>query len=192
MQSKILYAVCLLGMAGLTATLYGVVAKPAAQTANQAGQELKHAVAVVKATAGNKAQGKVQFSEMPDGKVKVMADLEGLAPNQQHGFHVHQFGDCSAADATSAGGHYNPANTAHALPPKMPRHAGDLGNVKADANGKAHYEMTVDTLSIAGAKAPIIGRAIIVHEKSDSGGQPTGDAGGRVGCGVIGVAKADG
>jgi superoxide dismutase, Cu-Zn family len=118
-----------------------------------------------------------------------VADLTGLAPNQKHGFHVHQFGDCTAADATSAGDHYNPANVPHALPPTMPRHAGDLGNVQADASGKAHYETTVETISVAEARHPIIGRALIVHEKADTGAQPSGDAGGQAGCGVIGIAN---
>jgi superoxide dismutase, Cu-Zn family len=164
-------------------------ASPMAASSTNAWAGIKQAVAVVHATAGNKVSGKVQFSETAEGKVKVVADLEGLKPNQQHGFHIHQFGDCTATDGASAGGHYNPASSAHALPPTTPRHAGDLGNVQADASGKAHYETTIDVISIASGQHPILGRAVIVHEKTDSGAQPTGDAGGRLGCGVIGVAN---
>lgn len=160
------------------------------RSANESWKNVNQAVAVVHPTAGHHAGGVVHFSEGADGKVKVVADLDGLAPNQQHGFHIHQFGDCSATDAASAGDHYNPAGSPHALPPGTPRHAGDLGNVQADANGKAHYEITVETISIAGTRNPIIGRAIIVHEKPDTGAQPSGNAGARAGCGVIGIAKA--
>jgi Cu-Zn family superoxide dismutase len=89
----------------------------------------------------------------------------------------------------SAGGHYNPENHPHALPDSSNRHAGDLGNLQADDQGKAHYEITVDNISVAGTKNPIIGRGVIVHAKPDDGGQPVGNAGGRIACGVIGVAN---
>jgi Cu-Zn family superoxide dismutase len=146
---------------------------------------LASAVAPIAATAGNTVHGTVVFYDLKNGAVRVVADLEGLAPGQQHAMHVHETGDCSAADGTSAGGHYNPGQHDHALPPTEPRHAGDLGNVTADAMGKAHYEITVWNLSIKGAKNPIDGRAVIVHAKADDGGQPVGNAGARLGCGVI-------
>jgi superoxide dismutase, Cu-Zn family len=97
---------------------------------------VKRAVAVVHPTAGHQARGVVHFVET-GGKVRVAADLEGLAPNQKHGFHIHEFGDCSSPDASSAGEHYNPEGHPHALPPVTPRHAGDLGNVQADASDTA-------------------------------------------------------
>jgi Cu-Zn family superoxide dismutase len=148
-----------------------------------------NAVAVLSAASGSAVHGVVRFTQ--DGaSVKVVADIEGLNPGQQHAMHVHECGDCTAPDAASAGGHYNPEGHAHALPVTAERHAGDLGNLTADSSGKAHYEITVDNCSIAGMKNPILGRAIIVHAKLDDGGQPTGNAGGRVACGVIGVAKA--
>ncbi len=154
-----------------------------------AWSSVTRAVAVLHPTAGNKAQGKVTFTQAGD-KVKVVAEIEGLAPGQKHAFHIHQFGDCSAPDGTSAGGHYNPESHPHGLPETAQRHAGDLGNIEADASGKARYETTVDNISVAGLKNPIVGRGVIVHAKPDDGGQPVGNAGGRIACGVIGVAAA--
>lgn len=146
------------------------------------------AVAVLHPTQGSKASGKITFTQDGD-KVKVVAHIEGLTPNQKHAFHIHQFGDCSAPDGASAGGHYNPESHSHALPETAQRHAGDLGNVEANANGIAHYEVTITNASIAGVKNPIIGRGVIVHAKPDDGGQPVGNAGARIACGVIGVAQ---
>lgn len=150
--------------------------------------ELKQAVAVLHPTANNKCHGVVHFTQEGDA-VKVVADLEGLNPGQKHAFHIHQFGDCSGADGMSAGGHYNPEGHQHGLPDSPSHHAGDLGNVQADADGKAHYEITASNVTIAGAKNPILGRGVIVHAKVDDGGQPVGNAGGRIACGVIGVAN---
>jgi Cu-Zn family superoxide dismutase len=149
----------------------------------------QQAIAVVHPTAGQHCHGVVRFTQ--DGEsVKVVADLEGLNPGQKHAFHIHQYGDCSAPDGMSAGGHYNPDGHQHGLPDGQNRHAGDLGNVQADDQGKAHYEITVDNISISGQKNPIIGRAVIVHAKPDDGGQPVGNAGARIACGVIGIANA--
>src|SRR5467141_1466979 len=131
---------------------------PGAEPAGAGGlAELKLAVAVLHSTAGNKCQGTVRFTQ--DGNaVKVVADLEGLNPGQKHAFHIHQYGDCSAPDAMSAGSHYNPEGHQHGLPEAEKRHAGDLGNVEADKFGKAHYEIKVSNVSIAGAMNPILGR----------------------------------
>ncbi|HXG46081.1 MAG TPA: superoxide dismutase family protein [Methylomirabilota bacterium] len=149
---------------------------------------VKQAVAIIHPTAGNKCQGKITFTQEGEN-VKVVAEIEGLNPGQKHAFHIHQFGDCSAPDAMSAGGHYNPENHEHGLPEKEHRHAGDLGNLQADAAGKARYEIVVKNISIAGVKNPIIGRGVIIHAKPDDGGQPVGNAGARIACGVIGVAN---
>jgi superoxide dismutase, Cu-Zn family len=149
---------------------------------------IRNAVAVLNPTAGNNCHGVIRFTQDGDA-VKVVADIEGLTPGQQHAIHVHDFGDCSAPDATSAGSHYNPEGHQHGLPATSERHAGDLGNLTADKDGKAHYEITVTNCSLAGAMNPILGRAVIVHAKLDDGGQPVGNAGARIACGVIGVAK---
>jgi len=147
---------------------------------------IEYAVAVIHPTPGNQVSGVVRFSQ--DGKrVKVVADLCGLPPNTTHGFHVHEFGDCTAPDATSAGSHYNPAKHPHAGPAVENRHAGDMGNITADASGNAHLDLVLDEMTIC---CGILGRAVIVHKDPDDlKTQPTGNAGARIGCGVIGVAK---
>jgi superoxide dismutase, Cu-Zn family len=149
---------------------------------------LSQAVAVLNPTAGQNCHGVVRFTEAGDS-VKVVADIEGLTPGQKHAFHIHQYGDCSSSDGMSAGGHYNPEGHQHGLPDKETRHAGDLGNLQADEHGKAHYELTIKNVSIAGSKNPIIGRGVIIHAKVDDGSQPVGNAGGRIACGVIGAAN---
>jgi superoxide dismutase, Cu-Zn family len=149
---------------------------------------INRAVAVLRPTEGSNVLGIVLFEQQGDS-VKVTADVRGLPPNSTHGFHVHEYGDATSADGSSAGSHYNPDKTPHGIPGQSDHmHAGDLGNLKTDASGTAHYEATFNTFSIAGMKNPIIGRGVVVHEKADDGGQPTGNAGGRVGVGVIGVA----
>lgn len=151
-----------------------------------AGEPTK-AVAVLHPTAGSNVAGTVTFTATGD-EVKVVADLTGLTPGK-HGFHIHEFGDCSSPDAKSAGGHFNPGSHQHGAPDSADRHAGDLGNIEADASGKAHLEVS-DKMMKLGGNDSIVGHAVIVHEKADDlKTQPTGDAGGRVACGVIGVAK---
>lgn len=147
------------------------------------------AIALINAASGSSVHGVVKFEQAGEA-VKVVADLEGLTPGAQHGFHIHEFGDCSAADGTSAGGHYDAAGTMHhGKPDDAVKHSGDMGNITADANGKTHHEITLSGISIFSGQAPILGRGVIVHAKPDDFGQPVGNAGGRIGCGVIGVAK---
>lgn len=150
---------------------------------------VSHASAVLHPTKGNTARGVVHFNEA-DGKVTIVAHIEGLIAGSTHAIHVHEFGDCSAEDGSSAGGHYNPEGHEHGLPEQSARHAGDLGNLTAGENGTAHYEITVDNLTIAGMKNPVVGRGVILHAQPDTGAQPVGEAGSRIACGVIGVAKA--
>src|SRR5690606_10098323 len=136
------------------------------------------------------AAGVVHFG-LPDaqGRTRVYASLTGLPPSTTLAMHVHQWGDDSSADGASAGGHFNPHNVSHALPPAAPRHMGDLGNViVTDANGAAQVEALLDLLSLSAASGNIIGRAVVVHQRHDDGTtQPTGDAGGRLMVGVVGV-----
>ena len=178
-------ASCLTSIRSLRAAEHGDKAH------GEAWATVKQVVAVLHATAGNKCHGTVRFTQEGDA-VKVVADIEGLNPGQKHAFHIHQFGDCTSSDGMSAGGHYNPEGHQHGLPEKEMRHAGDLGNLTADNDGKAHYEITVGNISVAGMKNPIIGRGVIVHAKVDDGSQPVGNAGGRIACGVIGVANPGG
>jgi len=149
--------------------------------------EITKAIAVLTPTKESKVKGTITFTKQNDG-IKIIADIEGLTPGK-HGMHIHEFGDCNAPDATSAGGHFNPASKPHSAFENKERHAGDLENINADANGKAHLELFDRTMKFDGDKS-ILGRAVIVHEKEDDlKTQPTGNAGGTVACGVIGVAK---
>ena len=149
--------------------------------------EITKAIAVLHPTEGSSVRGVVTFTKVPGG-VKIVADVEGLEPGK-HGFHIHQFGDCSASDGTSAGGHFNPENVAHGGPDASVRHVGDLGNLEADESGKAHYER-VDTFVTLSGSHSVIGRAVVVHAKEDDlSSQPTGAAGSRLACGVIGIAN---
>jgi len=150
--------------------------------------EVDQAVAVLHPTEGNTARGVVHFYQLQE-HVKIAGHVTGLEPGSTHAIHVHEFGDGTAPDGSSAGGHYNPEGHKHGLPNKRPRHAGDLGNLTADANGEACFEVTVDNLSVAEMSNPVIGRAVIVHAGKDKGVQPTGDAGPRIAYGVIGVAE---
>ncbi len=145
------------------------------------------AVAVVSPAKDKAVRGVITFTQTARG-VKVVAQLEGLAPGK-HGFHVHEFGDCSAPDFTSAGGHYNPTQMSHGAPTDEARHSGDLGNIVADKKGMATLEWIDPIMQLSGPSS-IIGRAVIVHTKEDDlKTQPTGNAGAREACGVIGIAK---
>lgn len=149
--------------------------------------DAQKAVAVLHPTKGSSTSGIVWFETVKDG-IKVTAHISGLTPGK-HGFHIHEYGDCTADDATSAGGHFNPTNMPHSSPSSGKRHVGDLGNIEADKDGNAHLEYVDPMLSFSGPTS-IIGRGVIVHEKADDlKTQPTGDAGGRLACGVVGVAK---
>jgi Cu-Zn family superoxide dismutase len=148
---------------------------------------ISQAVAVMSPTEGNEARGVVTFTRTEEGIV-VVADLVGLEPGK-HGFHIHEFGDCSATDGTSAGGHFNPEGTEHAGPHDSSRHVGDLGNVEAGENGTAHHELTDIQIAFTGEHS-IIGRGVILHAgEDDLTSQPTGAAGARVACGVVGIAR---
>ena len=149
-----------------------------------------NAVAAVRPTEGNKVTGWVKFTDLPDGSgVHVSAEVSGFDPNTQHGFHIHQFGDITDPKADNAGGHFDPLGTGHHGHPEdapQTRHGGDMGNLSADASGVAKLEMDLKGTTVAA----ILGRSVIVHAKADDFGQPTGNAGARIGAGVIGVAKA--
>ncbi len=157
-------------------------AAPAAAPAAATAPAATRATAAVAPTQGSSVAGDVTFTAGKSG-VHVVADLTGLTPGE-HGFHIHEKGDCSAPDGTSAGGHFNPAGHPHGAPGAA-SHAGDLGNITAGADGKAHLEADFPSMSMAGADS-IIGRAVIVHAGVDDlKTQPTGNAGGRLACGVI-------
>lgn len=136
-------------------------------------------------TQGSTATGKVLFTAA-EGGVRVEARVSGLAPGG-HGFHVHEKGDCSAPDGTSAGGHFNPTGKPHGHPDKPDHHLGDMPMLMADASGNATLDVVLKGMSIGGTEAGnIVGRAVIVHAAADDfATQPTGNAGARLACGVI-------
>ncbi len=139
----------------------------------------------LEAKSGSKLTGKATLTEV-EGGVKVALSVEGVKPGD-HGAHVHEKGDCSAPDGASAGGHFNPEGHDHALPTTDKRHLGDLGNLAVAKDGKGSLEITIPGANLkAGDANSFSGKAIIIHEKKDDGGQPVGNAGGRIGCGVIG------
>jgi Cu-Zn family superoxide dismutase len=145
------------------------------------------AVAVLYPTEGNDVSGTVTFTQMDNG-VEVEADLVGLGSGK-HGFHIHEYGDCSAPDGKSAGGHYNPTGQPHAGPGQSKRHMGDLGNIEAHNSAKASYKR-LDSQLVLNGQNSIIGRGIIVHGGADDlKSQPSGAAGPRMACGVIGIAQ---
>jgi len=151
------------------------------------GSAIVRAIAVLSPTEGSNVGGIVTFTKVEDG-VKVVAHIEGLKPGK-HGFHVHEYGDCSSPDGNSAGGHFNPQGMPHGAPGDSASHAGDIGNIVADSSGVAHLEWTDPHMTLDGPES-IIGRGVIVHANEDDlKTQPTGNAGPRVACGVIGIAK---
>jgi len=147
------------------------------------------AIAIIHPTKNNAVEGTVRFDWTGVSAVKVIVDVKGLKPNTEHGFHIHEFGDLSANDGMSAGGHFNPGKKKHSGPQTPNHHAGDMGNLKSDASGKAHLEITMNNVALFG-KEGILGRAVVIHaDKDDFKTQPTGNSGDRVGVGVIGLGK---
>lgn len=160
----------------------------AAMAADAAAAAAGQATATLEARSKSNAKGTVTFHEMGDG-VHVVVNVEGLTPGE-HAFHVHEKGDCSAPDAKSAGEHFDPTKQPHGAPDAAAHHAGDFGNLVADADGKAKKEIHMKGITIADGPTSIVGKAFIVHEKADDfKTQPHGNAGGRVACGVIERAK---
>jgi len=176
---------CIFAFIGCTAQDSG---QEGAATSEKSGtQAITKATAVLNPTAGNSVQGTVTFTQEENG-VRIVANLQGLAEGD-HGFHIHENGDCSAADGTSAGGHFNPEGVDHAGPQAATRHIGDLGNITAGADGTATLDF-IDTIVSLNGPNSIVGRGVIVHANPDDlTSQPTGNAGGRLACGVIEAVK---
>jgi len=142
------------------------------------------AVAKLQPRAGTEITGSVSFTEV-EGGVQVMVHIEGAAPGA-HGIHLHELGDCSSEDFKSTGGHFNPTGAPHGAPGDAEHHAGDFGNVEVGEDGVGHVELVSDMLTVAEGPNTVVGRGVILHEKADDlVSQPTGDAGGRIACGVV-------
>jgi Cu-Zn family superoxide dismutase len=167
------------------AALSTVGCKSASSTASPAAAAGSQARATIEPRSGSNVSGWATFTERPTGGVAVVVHIEN-APPGVHGLHVHEKGDCSAADASSAGGHFNPGAMPHAGPHDTMRHAGDFGNITIEANGTGHLELVSDLLTVRPGPNSVVGKAVVFHEKEDDlKTQPSGNAGARLGCGVV-------
>ena len=153
---------------------------------SDAAETVTKAIAVLHPLGDSNVTGMVIFARA-EGRIRIQAVIEGLEPGQ-HGFHIHKYGDCSSPDGKSAGGHFNPEGAPHGGPSSEKRHVGDLGNITADASGEVELGLVDSQLELGGPHS-IIGRAVVVHAVSDDlTSQPSGAAGARIACGVIGIA----
>jgi superoxide dismutase, Cu-Zn family len=163
------------GMASLVGAICALARVPA-------GAEAK---AKIEARSDSTVTGTATFTELATGGVRVRVHIEH-APPGTHGLHIHEKGDCSDPKAANAGGHFNPGGMPHAGPHDMKRHAGDLGNIEIKPDGTGDLEITSDMLTVNPGPNSVVGRSVVFHEKADDmTTQPTGNAGGRLGCGVI-------
>ncbi len=161
----------------------GASASSSSSSANAA--EGPQARATIEPKSGSTVSGTATFTELGSGGVRVRVHIEN-APPGTHGLHLHEKGDCSDPEAKSAGGHFNPGQMPHAGPKDEKRHAGDLGNIEIGANGKGDLDVRSDLLTVRPGPNSVAGRSVVFHEKADDlTTQPTGNAGGRLGCGVI-------
>jgi Cu-Zn family superoxide dismutase len=144
-------------------------------------------------TADGTEIGTVTFTEdAMGGSVQISAELHGVAADGMHGFHLHENGECSAPDFTSAGGHFNPDGVDHACPPTTPRHAGDFGNVEI-SGGAGSLDASSDLLTVNAGPRSVVGHAVILHGgEDDCATQPSGDAGPRYACGVVTLGGMEG
>lgn len=143
------------------------------------------ATASLQPTTGNAASGTVKFVQTGD-RVTVSGEVRGLKPNAEHGFHIHEKGDCSSGDGISAGGHFNPDGKPHGQHGQAAHHAGDLPSLKANASGVASFSFQSATLRVGSGAADVVGKGLIVHrDPDDYQTQPTGNSGPRLACAVI-------
>ncbi len=143
------------------------------------------AKAELQPVSGNEARGTVEFY-LAQPLMAINVDLSGLKPGN-HGFHVHENGDCGGANAAAAGSHLNPNDTQHGGPTDADHrhHAGDLGNVRAEDDGTVRQWLRTEDLQLQGP-AGIVGKAIVVHATDDDlKSQPSGESGEPIACGVI-------
>lgn len=141
--------------------------------------------ASIKATDESSLSGLAVFEEKPEG-LQVEVTVENVPPGK-HGFHIHEVGDCADA-GKAAGGHFNPHDTSHGFTPKdgiEHAHAGDMGNIEVGSDGKGRLNVFLAGVYLTAKEPNVAGRSVILHEKEDDFSQPTGNAGGRIGCGII-------
>ena len=143
-----------------------------------------HVSAAIEGRSGSALTGTATFTQV-GGAVHIVVDVNN-APEGVHAVHLHEKGDCSAPDGSSAGGHFNPTHMPHGSPDAPNHHAGDFGNMTVGADGHGHLELDSAVLTVAPGEMSVVGRAIVVHANVDDfKTQPTGNAGGRIGCGVV-------
>ena len=148
------------------------------------GSDGPRASATLEPTRGSSTKGTVSFVQKGD-RVRVNAQVSGLKPGAEHGFHVHEKGDCSSGDGMSAGGHFNPTGKPHG-PITADHHVGDMPNLKADANGNATASFELAGLAIGSSASDIVSKGLIVHrDPDDYKSQPAGNSGPRIACAVI-------
>lgn len=165
------------------ARLFGVLLGTAMLAACQSMPPAGGVQARLESRSGSNVSGTVSFAQSGDAIV-VTASISGLKPNAEHGFHIHEKGDCSAPDASSAGGHFNPAASAHGHRGAA-HHEGDMPNIKADGAGDARYEARLEGAKVSDAQG-IVGRSVVVHrDPDDYKTQPAGNSGPRIACGLI-------
>jgi Cu-Zn family superoxide dismutase len=142
-------------------------------------------MAVLSSTQNSSVHGAATFVRS-GGVALVNVNLAGFKPNSTHGLHIHDSGDCSARDGSSAGGHFNPTSSDHGGSNGRPRHSGDLGNITADSKGEIYATFEVGDIAFGTGADSIIGRGLIVHaDVDDLKSQPAGNSGVRVACGLI-------
>lgn len=143
------------------------------------------ATAQLQPTRGSSVSGNITFVQQGD-MVVVSGEVTGLKPNAEHGFHVHEKGDCSSGDGMSAGGHFNPLSAAHGGHHTSMHHVGDLPSLETNASGVARFYFESTSISIGSGASNIVGRGLIVHrDPDDFTTQPTGNSGPRLACAVI-------
>ncbi len=149
----------------------------------------KQAIAIINPSSGSGVSGTAIFTQIGQ-KVMVRIEVENISPGE-HGVHIHEYGDCSAPDGKSAGGHWNPTNVAHGKWGEVEFHLGDIGNIMVGEDGTGSMELVTDLWEIGtGSDVDVVGKSIIVHaDPDDFVSQPSGNAGARIGCGVIEIVE---
>ena len=144
------------------------------------------ALAQLQPTRASTVTGTVRFEQSSNGVVRVSGEVRGLKPGAEHGFHIHEKGDCSSGDGVSAGGHFNPSGKPHGHHGMGEHHTGDLPSLRADAQGVATFNFESRSIAVGSGSNDVVGRGLIVHrDPDDYATQPTGNAGPRLACAVI-------
>jgi len=178
------HGIVLIALVGLVAAGCGGGTEEA-EDSSQSARTIRRGIAYIDPKSGSELTGKALFLNEP-GQVALQIDIENAPPGEL-AVHIHETGDCSAPDGTSAGSHWNPTDEAHGKWEDGAFHLGDIGNVVIGDDGTGAITMTTGRWSMGtGEVNDVLGKAIIVHEQADDfNTQPTGAAGKRIGCGVI-------